>query len=296
MKSNQEKSEHSSSVSRERDRDRDRGRHEPKNSGKYHGGSSSRRDESGKRKSRDRDSSDRKRSKSSRSSSKKKRRKDYSSDDYDDEKERDRRRSSRHHKDRDRDHHGDRHHKSSKKKRKDKERKIQRSHNKIEQNINDADVNHTLKFDESLLGPIYNKIPKDLLDAENDYFTHNGHLSLYLHLIDNNVHFEDLSSDQTRQKFKVFVNMYNEGKLPTEFYNKNELEIRTLMKEKFHVQNSRTNYSWNVKTSHEEQRALEIVKKGVQKQTNYSNATAKRIDKYVKSISSSNTNAPGTNS
>lgn len=287
MKSNKEKSEHSSAVSRERDRDR----HEP------NGGSSSRRDESGKKKSRDRDSSDRKRSKSSRSSSKKKRRKNYSSDDYDDEKERDRRRSSRHHKDRDRDHHRDRHRKSSKKKRKDKdkERKTPRSYNKIDQNINDTDVNHTLKFDESLLGPIYNKIPKDLLDAENDYFTHNGHLSLYLHLIDNNVHFEDLSSDQTRQKFKVFVNMYNQGKLPTEFYNKNELEIRTLMKEKFHVQNSRTNYSWNVKTSHEEQRALEIVKKGVQKQTNYSNATAKRIDKYVKSISSSNTNAPDTN-
>jgi len=113
------------------------------------------------------------------------------------------------------------------------------------------------------IGPIVSSPPDITIDPEEDYFSFHPHLRLYLYRT-SGVFFEDLTSTQARKAFATFCKTYNEGKLEEAYYS----DISQLPKEALE-QCKRTRHAWNFKTTTTEEKSLDMIKAGVQKQTQY---------------------------
>lgn len=114
------------------------------------------------------------------------------------------------------------------------------------------------------LGDVLGRVPKTLLDENDDYFAYHQHFWVYL-FREKQVAFNDLSSEQARDTFKEFVNDYNTGKLESAYYLETGLpseacdEIKT------------TQHKWGINISDREGKHLQMLQQGIRKQTEYSN-------------------------
>lgn len=112
------------------------------------------------------------------------------------------------------------------------------------------------------LGPVRGTLPDVRLDPEQDYFAYHSHLRLYLYRNCGGILFDDLDSDENHRRFSSFVKAYNAGELPETYY-------LTPLPEAALEECGRTRHQWTFKTSREERDALDSVKRGVKKQTEY---------------------------
>jgi len=116
------------------------------------------------------------------------------------------------------------------------------------------------------LVPLGSKVsapPKSKIEFDRDYFSFHSHLRLYLYRT-SGAYFEDLTSKETHKAFKTFCQDYNEGTLEQAYYN-SKLPMEAL------EQCKRTRHAWNFKTSVTEEKSRNLIKAGVQKQTEYNN-------------------------
>ena len=112
------------------------------------------------------------------------------------------------------------------------------------------------------LGNIRGIVPDRRLDFEVDYFQYHNHLRLFLFVSKDQTSFEDLTSDETHKIFNKFCQLYNMGELEEVYYHADLPD--DLMR-----QVKRTNHSWKFKTSETERKALDYVKSGVKRHTEW---------------------------
>ena len=115
------------------------------------------------------------------------------------------------------------------------------------------------------LGNTIHEPPVDQLDPEDNYFSHNSHLRLYLYR-KFGIYFEDLTSSESHDAFKEFANAFNSGKLEMAYYNSGGLLPQEALD-----QCQRTKHRWKFRTNKLEEQSLEFVRAGVKKQTEYNN-------------------------
>ena len=164
----------------------------------------------------------------------------------------------------------EKHHKKKSKHRRDEEKgnkhnskrhKSSKHHDSFRQKA--TKHNSTIKL--VSLGEISMFPPREKLDTDTSYFSHNSHLRLYL-FRNYGIYFEDLTSEESHDAFKEFVSKYNDGKLEVAYYDANKGK---LLPQEALDQCQRTKHKWNFKTNKVEQQSLKIVRDGVQKQTEY---------------------------
>lgn len=160
-------------------------------------------------------------------------------------------------------------HKSGRKEHKRSKRDEHHSHKKSKKDRHNRDERKH-KHDKSTtaqaadlypLGPITSNPPSEPLSLDLHYFSHNPHLRLYLYRT-HHLHFEDLSSSQARKYFVEFCKAYNSGQLEEAYYQPN-------LPEGALDQCSRTKHTWKFKVNEIEEEKLDLVKRGVKKQTEY---------------------------
>lgn len=204
------------------------------------------------RKSSSKHGDDRKK-KSSKHSSSKRRAEDSDIDDERKHRKRrkrddERRKSKKHSRD---DRKKDRKHSSSKhSSKKDKKKRDKHSHDKRKASL-------------IPLGDRLGEPPKQLLDAEKDYFAFHQHLWVYL-FREEGVAFNDLTSEESHEAFARFVKRYNSGALEVGYYDPNGLPSEVIEECKT------TRHSWTFKTDERENKHLRSVQEGIRKQTEYS--------------------------
>mgnify|MGYP001481727130 CR=1 FL=1 len=118
------------------------------------------------------------------------------------------------------------------------------------------------------LGPVAVSPPTSLIDLEADYFAYHSHLRLYMYR-SGGIHFEDLTSEESREAFRKFASMYNAGRLEEAYYN-----CRGVPPEALEEIGGRTRHRWAFRTNKTEEESLRLVRAGVKKQTEWSKESA----------------------
>lgn len=121
------------------------------------------------------------------------------------------------------------------------------------------------KVDKSSLVPLGENVgtpPITLIDPEKDYFTYHQHLWVFL-FREEGAAFNDLTSDEARTAFGRFSERYNVGHLEAAYYDPKGLPQEVLEECKT------TRHSWSFQTSETERKGLELLQKGVRRQTEY---------------------------
>ena len=121
------------------------------------------------------------------------------------------------------------------------------------------------------LGNVVGKAPDELLDPENDYFAYHQHLWVYL-FREEGLAFNDLTSEEARQAFERFTERYNAGDLEEAYYSPSGFPQRALDECKT------TRHSWSFKTSETERQGLEVLQRGVRKQTDFEKSADELIE------------------
>jgi len=118
------------------------------------------------------------------------------------------------------------------------------------------------------LGSVAVSPPTSLIDLEADYFAYHSHLRLYMYR-SGGIHFEDLTSEESREAFRKFASMYNAGRLEEAYYNS-----RGVPPEALEEIGGRTRHRWAFRTNKTEEESLRLVRAGVKKQTEWSKESA----------------------
>lgn len=121
------------------------------------------------------------------------------------------------------------------------------------------------------LGEITTEAPSSKLDPEENYFSHNSHLRLYLYR-KFGIYFEDLTSSGSHSHFHDFTKSYNSGKLEKAYYNPSGLLPQDALD-----QCQRTKHKWKFNTNRLEEQSLEFVRAGVKKQTEYNDSKGETV-------------------
>jgi hypothetical protein len=144
-----------------------------------------------------------------------------------------------------------------KKRQKDDRKKKKKSSKKEDRKAKEVDKSSLLPLGENVGAP-----PITLLDPEKDYFTYHQHLWVFL-FREEGAAFNDLTSDQCHTAFGRFSERYNVGHLEAAYYDPKGLPQEVLEECKT------TRHSWSFQTSETERKGLELLQKGVRRQTEY---------------------------